>query len=415
MIINEFPPTGESGVQRPLKFLKYAAREGFQTYVITPGKPPKHILDESLLQEIPKDTLIFKTPSLGLKGKGVDHVANLRTTIEYKANPVKRIFWSSLKLLNDILLPLDKQIGWVPFAFVKTLVVIRKYNIRNVYITAFPFSAFLVGILLKSLKKDKIRWIADYRDAWQFWPRLQTNVHKLRYRIIQHWDEVTLRNADIVVFNTDFIKERYIAAYPWVEKKTTVIQNGYDEDDFNSLIPHKFEKFTFLFMGKTYVGLRNPINLLKAINRSGLENFQFVQIGSSPKELLNEITNLHLDFFKFEGYVPHHEALCYALGADINVIIFTDDDSSLIGLPGGKFYEVIRAGKPVLVIGPDLPLIRNIMKDFTSVRYANLENEEEIICCIKELRNMHFSVDSLKESISQFSRENLTHKLLSTL
>ncbi len=34
MIVNEFPPTGASSVQRPLKFAKYAVKAGWEVQII---------------------------------------------------------------------------------------------------------------------------------------------------------------------------------------------------------------------------------------------------------------------------------------------------------------------------------------------------------------------------------------------
>ena len=63
MIINEFPPTGQSGVQRPLKFVKYAVKAGWEVHIIAPKKPVRKVVDYSLLQEIPKEAHIYRVVS----------------------------------------------------------------------------------------------------------------------------------------------------------------------------------------------------------------------------------------------------------------------------------------------------------------------------------------------------------------
>ncbi|MFO7660724.1 MAG: hypothetical protein R6V77_07410, partial [Candidatus Cloacimonadaceae bacterium] len=146
MIVNSFPPSGESGVQRPVKFLKYFARDGWDTFVITPRKPVMlKNMDASLEQEIPDSTKVFKTGSLGIRE---DKLTEVRFELEEAKSLWKTLTWKVVKLLNDIIFPFDKQIGWVPFAFIKAIRVIRKYRIRNIYITASPFSAFICGIML---------------------------------------------------------------------------------------------------------------------------------------------------------------------------------------------------------------------------------------------------------------------------
>ena len=67
MIINSFPPSGGSGVQRPLKFLKYSCHAGWEVHAIVPKKPTNTILDYSLLEEIPAEAHIHKVRGLGIK------------------------------------------------------------------------------------------------------------------------------------------------------------------------------------------------------------------------------------------------------------------------------------------------------------------------------------------------------------
>jgi glycosyltransferase involved in cell wall biosynthesis len=412
MIINEFPPTGESGVQRPLKFLKYFSRENWQTYVITPKTPSKTVLDDSLLKEVPQDAMIFKTFSLGFPGKSVDQVANIRFHVKRKQNPFKEFVWKLMKLINDFIFPIDKQIGWVPFAYLKAAHIIRKYHIRNVYITAYPFSAFLIGLLLKKVFKERIFWVADYRDSWQFDTLLDKRVHKFRMRQIRKMDELTLKKCDEAIFCTEYQRNQYCEAYAWVTMKSMVLTNGYDEDDFLHLEPVKYDKFTILFMGKTYLFYVSPIPLLKAIQDAGLPDFQYVQIGSVPKEILDQIRINHLDFYHFEGYKPHAEALNYATGADINTVILNSDEASK-GIYSGKIFELLRIGRPILVVGPETGVVKDLIERIHAGKYACINNPGEIIQCVRELAENPQSYMNRKNDISMYSREYLTKRLIS--
>ncbi len=61
MIINEFPPTGGSSIQRPLKFAKYAVKAGWEVHIIAPQKPVRKVLDYSLLKDIPTAAIVHKS------------------------------------------------------------------------------------------------------------------------------------------------------------------------------------------------------------------------------------------------------------------------------------------------------------------------------------------------------------------
>ncbi|MDZ4182487.1 MAG: glycosyltransferase, partial [Candidatus Cloacimonadaceae bacterium] len=352
MIINEFPPVGESGVQRPLKHLKYLSRAGWKCFVVTPGNPPKAVFDYSLLDEIPRSASIHRTFSFGFGGRGVNAVAGIKHGTLSKASLARKALWKglwkALNLFNSLLFPIDKQIGWVPFAYRKALSLIRSHGIRNVYITAFPFSAFLVGIMLKRKLGNKITWVADYRDAWQFEPLLKENILPFRYRKIERKDRQVLELCDRVVFPTEHIHKLYLQKYPWLSDKSVTITNGYDEEDFTGLIPRKYDKFTVFFMGKVYNPKRsNPLPFIEAIAQSHFGDLSIVHAGSVSQDV-KPLLEQH-PIYRFEGYKSHRAALECALGADVNLIVLNDDAASE-GVYTGKLFELLRIGKPILAL-----------------------------------------------------------------
>ena len=410
MIINEFPPTGESGVQRPLKFLKYLDRAGWQTFVVTPQKPSKTVVDHSLCKDIPARSRVYGTANWGFTGKATDKAEAIRAQTLERGSILKRILWPCLKIANDLLFPLDKQIGWVPFALLKSIYMIRRYRIRNVYITGYPFSAFLVGIALKRIFGNKIFWVADYRDSWQFVPLFEQIVLPFRQAIIRKWDDRVLKSCDRIVFVTDFIKKRYQQRFRWIEQKAVVITNGYDDEDFVNILPRQFERFTFLYMGKIYVNKGNPLPLLRAISRSQNPNIQYIHIGTIAPEVLAEIESGDFEFFHYEGYKSHQEALNYAAGADVNIIVNNDDEES-IGVYTGKLFELIRLGKPILALGPRECIIKDLLLATHTGNYAYIQDEAEILANVNKLyQPQEFSPDL--ESTRAFSRPNLTAQLM---
>lgn len=146
MLTNEFPPTGESGVQHPLKFHKFLVRAGWEVFVRTPRRLTKTVLDYSIEQEIPDEAHFIKTASWGLPGKGTTSVQQLRYTMSGKPSLLKRLIWKVIKHINGVFFSIDKQIGWVFFAYNTAKKTIQKHDIRNVYITGYPFSEFIIGV-----------------------------------------------------------------------------------------------------------------------------------------------------------------------------------------------------------------------------------------------------------------------------
>src|SRR5690349_6312590 len=57
-----WPPSGGSGVQRWLKFVKYLPQFGWQPYVFTPENPSFAIRDESLQRDVPEEAEVLRFP-----------------------------------------------------------------------------------------------------------------------------------------------------------------------------------------------------------------------------------------------------------------------------------------------------------------------------------------------------------------
>ena len=408
MIVNAFPPSGESGVQRPVKFVKYLVRNGWEAYIVTPKKA---VLcknrDVTLEQDVPVEAKIFKTHSLGIRD---DNLTEVRLDLSSASTSVKKLIWKVIKPFNDLFFPIDKQIGWVPFALFTSIKIIKQYKIRNIYITASPYSAFWVGVILKKIYGTKIFWVADYRDAWQFGPMLDELVLPFRKKYIVKMDEKFLKKADHVIFTSPLVLAEYQTKYPWLTGKADFITNGYDDDDFKGLQAKQFNKFTFVFMGKLQNNRGTPVPWLKVIKSFMQIDFQYVHVGIIDTDFLRQIKEEGLDFYQFIGYKTHLEALTYAAGAEINVIALNDDPDS-IGVIPGKIFELIRLGKPILAIGPDNSAIKDIIVSTGTGIYAIINNEASIRQALHQLLIEKDKLHPSAEEIGQYSRQACTDKL----
>ena len=61
-----WPPSGGSGVQRWLKFTKYLPHYGWTPIIYTPENPYFEVKDTALLNDIPNEVEVWKTPIWGL-------------------------------------------------------------------------------------------------------------------------------------------------------------------------------------------------------------------------------------------------------------------------------------------------------------------------------------------------------------
>ncbi|MGI6197712.1 MAG: hypothetical protein ACOYIS_01120 [Candidatus Cloacimonadaceae bacterium] len=408
MIVNEFPPTGESGVQRPLKFLKYLAAAGWLCHVVTPKQLPKSVQDGSLCAEVPASAVIHKTPSWGFRGKAVDQVARIR--FQGGQSALKAVLFRFLLAINHLIFPLDKQIGWVPFAFIYSYWLIKKHKIRNVYITAFPFSAFLVGIMLKKCFKDRIFWVADYRDAWQFEPIFEEATPHFRQNIIRYWDKRVLRHCDRAVFVTPGTLKTYTERFRWLKNKASCITNGYDEADFLDLEPNPASADSIYYMGKLYDLQRRSILPLLQVMKDMELQLPLMHVGTINEGAQAAIAKGGYDFYSYHGYVSHQEAIELALGAKINLLLINDDKQSE-DVYSGKVFELLRAQRPILALGPARGVVKDLIEVTHSGEYAHLNDSEQITAALRKLLANPENYGSDLAAIQQYERQHLTNKL----
>jgi glycosyltransferase involved in cell wall biosynthesis len=267
--------------------------------------------------------------------------------------------------------------------------------------------------MLKLRFRDKIFFLADYRDSWSFEPLLASKVNKYRLNIMRWCDKVVLKKADFVISVTQPILDEYISHFPLVANKSTLITNGYDEDDFTHIQPKRFKKKTIVYMGKFYSFKRNPIAFLDALNRFLIETgeeIEFIHIGTGYQELFDYVKINNYTFYKYLGYKTHQEALEYSLGANYLLLCINDDLSSKY-VYSGKLFEYIRLGKPIIGLVPLDGIVSELIQDYSLGIVAPINNEQKIYESLLELDKQQIK-QIPQDVIYQFSREKLTKDLI---
>ena len=161
MLINFFPPAGGGGVYRPLSFVKYLSRMGWDITVVTPKPGEFWISDPSLEEQIPEGVRVVRTDSLSagrilgkIRGAGTGQPAGARSSGGYEF----------MRKAGEFLLMPDTYIGWKPFAIKAASRLCREEVFDVLYSTSPPDSTQLAGLKISS--RFGIPWLADFRDPW---------------------------------------------------------------------------------------------------------------------------------------------------------------------------------------------------------------------------------------------------------
>lgn len=342
-----FPPTGGGGIQRNVKLIKYLSRENWKFTVLTANESSANLpYDETLQSEIPKDVEIIPVPfleSLKINSYGK------RVSSFFKSTFV-------LRLISSFFFIPDRHKNWLKPVKKKILHTLGEKKFDLVLVSSPPYS--LVKLAAELTNELSIPVILDMRDPWTINP----------YKIYpSRWHLIKDRKIE-----TKFIEQiKYgISAYQSLLKFYTknitnfkqenwrFIPNGFDEEDFNNLEPQELEegKFHVAFSGTFYSHVNKPHFLLKgmaAMEKSRRVKVCFHHIGVSAINIKNIARQYGLENNIIEwGYHNHKRCLNILAGMDAFCFILDSSNKNADKTIGGKVYEYLRLGKPILALIP---------------------------------------------------------------
>lgn len=419
-----WPPSGGSGVQRWVKFVKYLRDFGWEPIIYTPSNPEFQEIDESLSQEIPPNLEILRQPiwepyNLYKKFIRIDKNTRLKTGIvQEKASPsfAKKL---SVWIRGNFFIP-DARKFWIKPS-VKFLSDYLRYNSIDVVVSnGTPHSLHLIGLGLK--KKFNIPWLADFRDPWTnidfFNDLMLTPLAKKKHLSLE---KKVLTTADCVTVTTPGTKRNFLNDYP--EANIEVITNGFDSDDFKNLSAEKDPKFVIAHIGVLTPSRNHPF-FWDAIKELVGENPKFASqfclrfIGSVDELILDEINNRELNsYVEILDYMPHVQILKELKKASVLLLKIRNSQNQNTIIPG-KIFEYLAAERPIISIGPPGSDSDNILSSTKSGKTFFNRNKRELKAHIVELFNnfKNGSFDSNNRVlINKFSRIHLTKEMAQKL
>ena len=355
-----FPPSGGPGVQRVLKMVKYLPQFGWEPVVLTVEEGDYPARDESLLEEIPEGTRVYRTKIFEpyrlyrrLTGKRADSpvdVENIprsgggRSVAERLAGFIRETFF----------IP-DARIGWFPYAYPYAKEIATTEGIEAIYSSSPPYTTAVIARELHN--KTGIPWVAGFRDPWvgfisspERWSFPRAVDSFLERSVYEDADLVECAWAGIM---TDFQTK-----YPHVNPlKCIHLPNGFDSQDYPAVAPAENDRFTVVYTGSMY-GRRTPQNFLAAVEalaaagRVDPSRIRFRFIGRFGAEVVRmlERSTLH-GSVEIVSYLPHRESILELMKADALLLVVDEAKESAQIVPG-KVFEYVGARKPIIAIAP---------------------------------------------------------------
>ncbi|MFQ5823064.1 MAG: glycosyltransferase [bacterium] len=374
-----FPPLGGGGTQRTLKFAKYLPNFGWNPIIFTVKNSHYLVMDSTLVDEIPKNLQIVKTSAIlpaRFFRKAMGYSVNKQEKnyqSDSKITFIKKGILAFLTFFKNIFYTLlfvpDEYIGWLPFAVLSAVKLIKTSNIGLIFTTSPPNSCHLIGWALKWFTGKF--WVVDFRDLWDQYPDNYNPFHlQFKRRLDDFLERKVIFKADRIIVVSEVMKTQIVEKYPEVDKnKISIIMNGYDSEDFESLSPILSpDKFVIVHSG-TLFHWRKATHFLQAI-KNLLEKEDFFKnhllikfLGIVNVEDQNAIKNWGLEpYVQIMDYLPHKESLRHLLGAELLLLIVGDIPNAK-NMVTSKVFDYIAAKKPILSLAHDCVVNRIIQKN----------------------------------------------------
>lgn len=347
-----FSPINTSGSLRNSKLAKYLARSGWEVFALSTSNKMFFNREDMIggragnlkISTIP--TFDYQTMKLLLLG--LNRIFR-RKVIRFRAqeNP----FQFSLVTLFDML-PFHFLVGeggllFIVLGLIKSVYLIKKEKIKNLYTSFSPFSDLFLGFILKLLF-PKLRWAADFGD-----PHIIKEKNLLS-RITVAFDRLILKNADFLTTVSRGYAEN-IRKYK--NTNIRILRNGFDPDEMKEKAgPGKIRDFSIAHIGALYGERRDPRILFqclaglikeKKINR---KDVRLVYAGREGGIFKSACRRYGLeDRFADKGFIRREESLAIQKRSYF-LLLLTWAEKGDAGVIPGKYYEYLISGRPVICI-----------------------------------------------------------------
>lgn len=335
-----FPPENSVGGARPFRFYKYLRKLGYRCYVITAAEQAASPLPD------------------------VEYVPDF-----FGAGTAKGLPFQVERAIRRFLFPGVLGTGWSYRAAQAARRILRLHaNAEITIISTFPpLGTLFAGWQLA--RSSSRPWIADFRDPLTG-ASVNRDIWPYQRRIYEWLERFLLRQARLVIANTDAAAAIWKTKYPARSGDVHLIWNGFDPEDRITPLPLPArERRVLAHVGELYLD-RNATPILESIRR--LIDAGRLSADGVCVQLVGPMRPDSLPDERFltqaqrEGWldlrrehIPQIEARRLAQTADALLLI---QPQSKVQVPG-KLFEYIQIGRPILAFIPrDTPIERILEK-----------------------------------------------------
>jgi hypothetical protein len=438
MIAYCFPPEGNAGAYRPLRFVRQLPKHGWKATVISAIPSQYERYDPALLRLIPEHVEVFRIKAFDLWQKfqawRSERVQRLSASSQDASNAHlesarRSIFRAGMRELVQTIEASwyhpDRAMPWIHTAVRATIALSQRRPIDVIWATAGPVSSFLVA--QRSSIRTGIPYVLDFRDAWtichnDFDARKPIWATRLYRQRMYHLFE----GAQAVVFRYRTEAECYWRAYPGALKasKIYIIPNGY-ESPIEPFVAAGGEKCTILYTGIVadyrYDTLLKAISLLKQADPALGNRLCLHFIGEGMEILAKDAGKIGIsDIVQTSGPKPYAEIAGVQKNAHALLVLGRPANKPGYELfAGAKLFGYLKAGHPIVGVLP-ADETKKVLHDVGATTIADVNSVPEIAQVLRNVMD-HWSSGTLsslvpdRKACEAYSSERQTEILVRAL
>jgi len=371
MIAYFFPPEGNAGTYRPLRFARALSKMGWTPTVISVDPYRYERYDTELLNLIPREIEVIRVKGhdawhaiQAWRGKQVQaeiaKASDKKAEKIYAAQSVGFRTWARefLKKVEACYYLPDLARHWMRPAVRASIRVCKSKQVNVIWATVGPISAGVVAH--QASERTGVPYVLDFRDPWGL--NYYANEHgrpKIAAGILRRTMYRIFRGAKSVVFLFDTVAECYQRAYPGAieDKKIHIIPNGYEGSIDEFLVPPG-NKCQILYTGTVstyrYDTLLQALNVFRKINPAHANQLRLQFIGEGIRELQKKVEALDLSEM-IETMPPTSYEEIRRLQREAHAFLILGRTSERKGhelVAGAKLFEYLKARRPIVGVLP---------------------------------------------------------------
>ena len=430
LVSYHFPPVGGAGVQRIAKFARYLPEFGWDVSVLQAANPSVPLLDQTLLDDLPVDTVIVKARTLEPAYAAKQQITSGEST--GGRGGARSLVSGAVRGIARRVLQPDAQVLWLPAARKAGLALLGRLKHDAILATAPTYTNLVLGRMLK--RRTGLPLITDYRDEWDLSSAYWENAPRDRFShlVQQSMQRRVLRATDAIVATTQASTDRLLsrAREAGSDPLARCIYNGWDRGDLaaadlvETAVPRAPGRFRLVYAGTLWnltsiAPVVDAILLLTQSRPELTERLELVVLGRKTPEQETHLRRLEGSGVQLAlpEYASHAVALATMKSADALLLLLSDVPGAERVAPA-KLFEYLAVRRPILAVMPDgetAGLVREVYRDgwrsptdlagiteWLTRRLSTPESEAE-------------SQETADEGVDRFERRHLSGQLAALL